>query len=56
LCILIDRDNTGWHFSLDLGNAQDVISPYIFNICYQILLLKIELSLQINKLNVPNQK
>jgi hypothetical protein len=31
----------------------DVISPYLFNICFQILLLKIELSLQINTFNLP---
>jgi hypothetical protein len=53
-CIIMDGNRTGKFFSLNRGNAQgDVISPYIFNICYQILLLKIELSLQINKLDLP---
>jgi hypothetical protein len=53
-CIIIDNNKTSRNFPLDRGNAQgDVISPYIFNICYQILLLKIELSLQIKKLDLP---
>jgi hypothetical protein len=52
---IIFDSRTGNFFSLDRGNAQgDVISPYIFNICYQILLLKIELSFQIKKINVPD--
>jgi hypothetical protein len=40
-------------FSLERGNAQgDVISPFIFNICYQVLILKFELDLQITKLDL----
>lgn len=35
-------------FNLERGNAQgDTISPYLFNLGYQILLFKLELSLQI---------
>jgi hypothetical protein len=30
----------------------DVISPFILNICYQILILKLELNLQIEKLDI----
>jgi hypothetical protein len=30
-----------------------VISPFLFNICYQILILKIECDLQIKKLDLP---
>jgi hypothetical protein len=41
-------------FNLERGNAQgDVISPFIFNICYQLLILKLELDLQITKLDLP---
>jgi hypothetical protein len=41
-------------FNLERGNAQgDVISPFIFNICYQILVLKIENDLQIKKIEIP---
>jgi hypothetical protein len=42
------------YFNLDRGNAQgDTTSPYIFNIGYQILLLKINFDLQIAGLIVP---
>jgi hypothetical protein len=41
-------------FNLERGNAQgDTTSPYIFNIGYQILLLKINFDLQIAGLNAP---
>jgi exonuclease III len=53
-CIITGIGKTGPTFSLERGNAQgDVISPFLFNICYQILLLKIELSLQIESINLP---
>jgi hypothetical protein len=36
---------------LERGNVQgDTISPFLFNICYQILILKIETSLQIKSI------
>jgi hypothetical protein len=42
------------YFNLERGNAQgDTTSPYIFNIGYQILLLKINFDLQIAGLIVP---
>jgi hypothetical protein len=42
-CIILENNRTGKSFALNHGNAQgDVISPYIFNICYQVLLLKLE--------------
>jgi hypothetical protein len=47
-CIILDVNKTGKNFKLECGNAQgDTISPFLFNICYQILILKIETSLQI---------
>jgi len=47
-CIIIDTISTTEHFDLERGNAQgDTISPFLFNIGYQILLFKLELSLQI---------
>jgi Reverse transcriptase (RNA-dependent DNA polymerase) len=53
-CIITGIGKTGPTFSLERGNAQvDVISPFLFNICYQILLLKIELSLQIESIGLP---
>jgi hypothetical protein len=45
----MDINKLGKSFKLERGNAQgDTISPFLFNICYQILILKIETSLQIN--------
>jgi hypothetical protein len=42
------------YFNLERGNAQgDTTSPYIFNIGFQILLLKINFDLQIAGLIVP---
>jgi Reverse transcriptase (RNA-dependent DNA polymerase) len=54
-CLILETGKTGKSFNLERGNAQgDVISPFLFNICYQILLLKIECDLQINKLDLPD--
>jgi exonuclease III len=54
-CIITGTGKTGPTFDLERGNAQgDVISPFLFNICYQVLLLKIELSLQIESIGLPN--
>jgi exonuclease III len=53
-CIILNTGTLGASFDLERGNAQgDVISPFVFNICYQILLLKIELDLQIEKVDLP---
>jgi exonuclease III len=54
-CIILGDEKLGNVFDLERGNAQgDVISPFIFNICYQIVLLKLELDLQIkNALDIP---
>jgi hypothetical protein len=42
-CIEIGKNKTTKTFNLGRGNAQgDVISPFLFNIGYQILLLKLE--------------
>jgi len=47
-CIIIENGITTEIFDLERGNAQgDTISPYLFNLGYQILLFKLELSLQI---------
>jgi len=47
-CIIIDNNITTEFFDLERGNAQgDTISPFLFNLGYQILLFKLELSLQI---------
>jgi hypothetical protein len=52
-CIIFSDSQTGKPFNLERGNAQgDVISPFIFNICYQILIFKLELNLQIEKLDI----
>jgi exonuclease III len=53
-CIILDSGGTGKQFTLERGNAQgDVISPFIFNICYQVLLFKIEFNLQIESIGLP---
>jgi hypothetical protein len=53
-CIILENDMYSDYFNLDRGNAQgDTTSPYIFNIGYQILLLKINFDLQIAGLIVP---
>ena len=47
-CIIIDNYSTTDFFELERGNAQgDTISPFLFNLGYQLLLFKLELSLQI---------
>jgi len=47
-CIKIDDDLNTELFDLERGNAQgDTISPFLFNLCYQLLLYKLEFSLQI---------
>jgi exonuclease III len=53
-CVILSTGKLGRSFALERGNAQgDVISPIIFNICYQVLILKLELTLQINKVELP---
>jgi Reverse transcriptase (RNA-dependent DNA polymerase) len=50
----LDNVKIGENFILERGNGQgDVISPFLFNICYQILLLKIEFNLQIEHIDIP---
>jgi hypothetical protein len=47
-CVILDAGKTTDFFDLERGNAQgDTISPFLFNLGYQILLFKLELSLQI---------
>ena len=47
-CVIIDGNFTTEFFDLDRGNAQgDTISPFLFNLGYQLLLFKLDLSLQI---------
>jgi exonuclease III len=55
-CVIFNDNKLGKTFKLKRGNAQgDTISPYLFNICYQILLLKFEFDLQIKDIPVPVQ-
>jgi hypothetical protein len=50
-CILLEDDLTTDFFDLDRGNAQgDTISPFLFNLCYQILLFKLQFDLQIKSI------
>jgi exonuclease III len=52
--IILDTGKLSRPIKLGRGNAQgDVISPFIFNICYQILLMKLECELQIEKVDLP---
>jgi exonuclease III len=52
--IILNNGNLGTPFNLERGNAQgDVISPFLFNICYQVLLLKLECDLQIKSIDLP---
>jgi Reverse transcriptase (RNA-dependent DNA polymerase) len=47
-CVILDNMLTTDFFNLERGNAQgDTISPFLFNLGYQLLLFKLELSLQI---------
>jgi len=47
-CIIITNDTVSELFDLERGNAQgDTISPFLFNLGYQLLLFKLELYLQI---------
>jgi len=47
-CVMIDSELNTDLFDLERGNAQgDTISPFIFNLGYQLLLFKLEFSLQI---------
>jgi len=47
-CIILQGDKTTEFFDLERGNAQgDTISPYLFNLGYQLLLFKLDLSFQI---------
>jgi hypothetical protein len=53
--IILGQNRCGKSFRLERGNAQgDTISPFLFNIGYQILLLKINTDLQIESfLDLP---
>jgi hypothetical protein len=54
-CVIIGDNKVGKNFKLERGNAQgDTISPFLFNICYQLLLFKIEYDLQIKRVPVNN--
>ena len=47
-CIILNNDKLSLSFILERGNAQgDTISPFLFILCYQILLFKLEYDLQI---------
>ena len=42
-CIILNENNTSRSFMLERGNAQgDPISPFLFILCHQILLFKLE--------------
>jgi hypothetical protein len=48
-CIILDNEINSAFFDLQRGNAQgDTVSPYIFNLGFQILLFKINYDLQIH--------
>jgi hypothetical protein len=50
-CIILENELNSDFFDLERGNAQgDTISPYIFNIGFQILLFKLNFDLQIEGL------
>jgi Reverse transcriptase (RNA-dependent DNA polymerase) len=54
-CIIFNENKLGKNFKLERGNAQgDTISPFLFNICYQILLFKLEYDLQIKNLGTTD--
>ena len=47
-CIILSETEVSRNFILERGNAQgDTISPFLFILCYQILLFKLEYDLQI---------
>ena len=47
-CIILNENKNSRIFKLERGNAQgDTLSPFLFILCYQILLFKIEYDLQI---------
>ena len=47
-CVILNESENSRIFKLERGNAQgDTISPFLFILCYQILLFKIEYDLQI---------
>jgi hypothetical protein len=51
-CIILEDESLTNFFDLDRGNAQgDNISPFSFNIAYQILIFKLNFDLQISRLN-----
>jgi len=54
-CIILGGDRMGKIFDLERGNAQgDTISPFIFNLGFQILLFRLNFDLQIKSLiDVP---
>jgi hypothetical protein len=53
-CVIMTGNKLGKNFKLSRGNAQgDTISPFLFNICYQLLLFKLEYDLQIKDLRIP---
>ncbi len=55
-CIILENDFTSSIFDLKRGNAQgDNVSPYIFNLCYQILLFKLTYDLQIEGILEPEE-
>jgi hypothetical protein len=54
-CVIMLGNKVGKNFNLERGNAQgDTISPFLFNICYQLLIFKLEYDLQIKGLPVAN--
>ena len=53
-CIIMEDESLSPFFNLDRGNAQgDNISPFSFNIGFQILIFKLNFDLQIARLNEP---
>ena len=53
-CILLNNDTISDIFDLERGNAQgDNISPFIFILCYQILLFRLEFDNAIEGIVVP---
>jgi len=55
-CVILSGDRLGEIFNLERGNAQgDTISPFIFNLGFQILLFKLNFDLQIKHIvTVPD--